>query len=694
MAAALAALALLAPHADSNPDGGPPGDPAETERRIAAAGAPAALRGRIHAALERGAAFLASRVGPDGSFDDGSAELALFFAGAPQPTGLLGALALARAGTEATRAATGRAVARLLPAGGGVHADALQSVHASALAALLVAEREASTEAAAALGDRIASLQQPDSGWWRPATPVRHPGLGLTTVPSPPPLVADIDATVWAAFGLAAAESRSGRSWAATWRRLADSLMNHQAADGGWAFGLGRGVTDAGSTAQGAAALVLAERGLRRQGAGDPDLARRIAAALDRARPVIAEDAADGLWFCGRRPGASLDRTLFLMNLAHGLALTEVREADGLPWFPPLAEALLAGQSDDGSWEGWPGALGLLAGLPRIEGVPAVDRTPGRVVATAYGILVLARSVDPPVAGAAAAPEPPPAAPEWPDPGSLPPTVRVPIAEAEEGLDWLERLLGDAAARPASIETALRFAGRACGNLEPGRDGAPPEGEAEWRRRAEQAFLRAAFLDRPAPATAAGDFRAIRILGARLLGLGGPTTAARLRRSLEARWFRSQGGIPSREEWRAAFAALARIGDDDSLAWLADEATSTDGEGPRRERGLEALRALTGFKDAPGRVRRRAAERVVQIEIAREQANAPLGSGIPVHPLARTRWAASRRWTIEALHALCRDPITGKEASDAFGAPLMTVAGFQPWISSRSRLRDAPWRDR
>ena len=693
-AAALAAIALLAPRAAPAPDGAPPGDPAETERRIAAAGAPAALRARIHGAIGRGADWLAARVAPGGGVDESDdAAMTIVLTGA-LPSNPLSALALARAGTESTRAATERAAGRLLPEKGGVRADALTSVPATALLALLAAERKTHPDVAAALGDRLATLQDPDSGWWLPASRIPPGYVGLPVGGSAPPPLPDIDATSWAAFGLAAAESGSGRSWAPTWRRLAESLLRRQAPDGGWAFGLAGGVTDPGSTAQGAAALALASRGVLRQGAGDPDLARRIAAALDRARPVIAEDAADGLWYCRRRPGADFDRTLFLMNLAHGLALADVREVDGRPWFQPLAEALLAGQSGDGSWPGTGSLLGGFAGLPGIRGLPAIRATPGSVAATAVAILVLARSVDPPVEGAADAATPPTAVSEWPDPDSVPPTVRVPIAEAEEGLDWLERLLAAPASRPASIETALRFAGRAYGNLVPGSGGAPPAGEAEWRRRAEHAFLRAAFLDRPAPAAAAGEFRGIRILAARLIGLCGPSAVARFRRALKERWFRAPAGVPSREEWRAAFASLARVGDDDSLAWLTEEALSTDDDGPRRDRGLEALRAVASFKNPPGRLRRRAAERVIQVEMEREQAASLSGSAVPLQPLARVRWAASRRWAIDALHALCRDPITGKEPLDAFGAPILTVGDFQQWVGTRSRLRDPPWRDR
>jgi hypothetical protein len=221
------------------------------------------------------------------------------------------------------------------------------------------------------------------------------------------------------------------------------------------------------------------------------------------------------------------------------------------------------------------------------------------------------------------------------------------------------------------------------GRIGDGEDGrpAPEEAVLDWHRRAEAALLRALVLGREDPATGRRSGAEAARVAALLLGMAHPRVVPGLREALEDPLFKGRGGDPERRVLAAAFAALARHGGLPSAEWLLRAALSTEGAGPRAERCLEALGAMTAFEGLDRAARRECVARIVGAFEGLEAA-APLVAGDRGFQAgAPERWALYRVPVLDALQALGRDPATGAPALDDRGNVATTVAGFRQWLT-------------
>ncbi len=622
------------------------GDPAATDRRLQRAGAGTGLRLRALESAARGAAFLRTRQRPDGTFlapGEGT-----WFAGPDTvPVDALCALALEAEGSPASRAAAARTLERLAPAAGRIPAAVRGHVHAASLVARLAVERRADPAVVAALGEALSSSQDAGSGLWFPRVLRPDVGFGtLVTVAAGKPLP-EIETAHAAALGLAAAESAGGRAPAAVWTRHLAALHRLQGADGGWRRAVGIGVSDLASTAQAMGSLVLGREALLRRGPLPPRLGEEIADSLARGRRFLREETADALWIQRSFPGGSPGRTCLLHDAEKALAFTGTADLDGLPPYESVAAVLLESQGRDGRWSG--------------GGPPADD-----LAEAAFAVLALTRASESLLADPGP-PTPPRAEPLWPEEGAPPPSTTVPLREAEEALPWLEGLVRDPRAPEDSLRRTLLFVGRAWVRPADGQDDA-------WARRAEDAFLRA--LDGPEG-----------VLAARLLRHGNVRVAAPLRRALA-------GDLPA-EVLREGFGALARLGDPESLRWLCEENLASDDSGPRFDRSREALRAIPRFAGMPGALRRSCSERILnRYEGLETAANPYAPPARKFDPSARARWVACRRFVLDALLALGRDPAGGPGPEAAGRARLTTLREYRQWLQDHADPRKAPWADR
>jgi hypothetical protein len=668
------ALALLHSPAAAASDAGHPGDVATTDQRLQRAGLNPAFRLRIHGAVQKGADWLASRQLGDGTFRR-AAPLTAEFGDDPAAVEGACALALACAGGKGHREAALRTLAWMAPPGGRIRAEVTARTRAAAMASLLAREVGADPALSQALADALAGAQDPKGGLWS-SSPGEAAAFGTIPRQGPAKRVPDLPGTRDALLGLAAAAAAGASIPPAVPRRALEALVDGP--DDGSLLATVATVMPlpAARSGQRLAALQAARDLVARTAILPPAEARDSDRALAAARRLLGDEALDGLWARGKPFLFAAAPPAWCWDVSAGAILAGMDSFDGEPWAPALAEAVLARQGGEGTWMRPTGSY---------DGDELVD--------TALAILVLVRAAEP-LAREVPPAAPPPATGPWPDPGAVPPAERVPLDAAEEALAWLEGLVRDPAARDGEVLRFLLFAGKAYERLAPG---AEPKASDDWHRRAEEAFVRAAVLEREAPARA-NDFAAVNLAAARLLGHARSRAAAPFRRALEREFGRDRRTDLPREFLRAAFESLVRVDRDGTLPWLVGpEVLSSGIEEPERRRVQEALRAAASCGRAPGEKRRDACERICGVFEGVE--GATLGFTItwrPAKPVARAaeRWFPYRRFAIEALWTLCTDPASGRPPLGNQQEYLLTVMQYRPWLREHRDLSKAPWSNR
>ncbi len=292
---AIAALAVLGSTAS--------GDYEETERRLKADGVHSALRVKIHAAIDRGVAFLVQRQAADGTFDEHSVAQGEMAGGYPRAgVTLLCALALRHAGTPPTTGPVATAVASVIdtPAQAMVERD----VYQAGIVLMLLATVPGHDAAARRLASCLAGAIDEESSWWGYLTP------GLRTDPAtgdpPQPFhqsSPNLSTSQFAALGLWAARRMGIAVPPGVWARHARSLWKAQTAEGSWPYCFSGDLAAqvpadirlsgyATGTFMGLANLLLAREAL----ADAPAFLRaRIESAIDKARVALARDGAQTL---------------------------------------------------------------------------------------------------------------------------------------------------------------------------------------------------------------------------------------------------------------------------------------------------------------------------------------------------------------------------------------------------------------
>ncbi len=293
------------------------GDYEETERRLKASGVDEALRTKIHAAIDRGVAFLVKRQAADGTFDEHSA------AGGPTAgvyprdgVTLLCALALRHAGTPPTAAPVARAAASVF--GAAPQAEVERNVYQAGTALMLLAAVPGREKAARRLASALAGALDEKPSWWG----YRTPGPTTAGATTDEPLafhddVPNLSTCQFAALGLWAARRMGIAVPPGVWARHAKSLCDTQTDDGSWLYGNGglaamlppgvppgRGIYVTG-TFMGLANLLLAREAL----ADAPAFLRtRIDAAIAKAKTALARDGSKTLRELVDPQAAALDR--------------------------------------------------------------------------------------------------------------------------------------------------------------------------------------------------------------------------------------------------------------------------------------------------------------------------------------------------------------------------------------------------
>lgn len=666
VAAVAAGAALAAPGARA--------DHEETELRLKSAGVDDDLRARIHAAIARGAKHLLRRQAPSGAFVDPRSPTGGFASDNYGHSALAG-LALAHSGGPAADAGARGVIELIAPTEDSVRASATRYVYTAGITAMLLhAARERPAVCRKIVSNLVAELD-PSTGWWGYG-PGDVLGFGRQDF-------VNLSTSQYGALGLWAGSRSSGVVPAAAWRLHLRALCAFQSEQGSWSYAPSPARPYPNGTFMGIANLVLARNALADELTDDLRVCAASEVALRRARRALDRDVRTSLeakyidyygWYAIEKACTFLD----------------LEVAGGVRWYVAGALRLLEAQNDDGSWGGGTMSIGG-------TGLPSTVRD-GDIVSTSFALLFLLRAsttfhpITPRRTDAPGATTPSSVVVEdrrARGPAAEPPPAPVAWSRAVAAVDaieaWSRRVRGGA----DDVVPAIDEAGRALRRLEadPAPAGLTPDAalarETEflaattaWRARAAAALV--------AVIAARDDEPAVR--AARALARGPRSASPALRRAIDHRWVAGGvSGVP-RELIETGLAAVAALGDDDSLPWLAARVTAN--RSPNEVRGTRAaLGALAAFDGGAPATRLAAAARVARALADLERGADAADPEDPASWIDDVHWRAIGARAITALESLCRDVETGAAAIGPDGAPPTNVAEFGVWIDAARRRR-------
>ncbi|MEM8885042.1 MAG: hypothetical protein AAGD14_13300 [Planctomycetota bacterium] len=651
----------------------------ETEHRLKAAGVDAALRKRIHTAIDRAVAHLVSKQRANGSWaPQRPANMRTWHP--PEAETVYASLALRHAGTPHARAAVRRGLKWLVPPDSLGRKNLHRHLYIAGPMLMLLQIERSHRDVALAITEAIEESQRKKSGWWGYLT---FKKFGVETEFQAKD-AANLSTTQFAALGLWADDRMRGRSHVGVWSKHLESLVARQQSDGSWAYApFGPGRSYPCGTFMGTANLLLAMQGSGRALQLQPDLAARANAAKRRAIEALQRDGAAyvrrfaGAGDADGRVAGAARSYYTLYALEKACLFADLETLGDVRWYVEGAEALCATQRENGSWK---------------PAMPNEVRS-GSTIDTCFALLFLLRAsqayhpttprdVDfekTPVSGGTKKVEDEKPVEEKPELRDSP--RRTSVADAFATLDALRKRLGSKSPKglPKSAEIlALR-------GLWEEVQGTADDVE-RWREAATEFALTLAVHPPRKHESFTAPWDALQIAALQFLNV-----TRRLR--ADDLWFRVERGPLKARKWEPSdaywhtliFGLFPVLGGDQSAHRLLD--TFLDLRESRTSQAISVLRGLREYRGLKPRTR---------YELTREIITRFEGMESKAGAL-RFNSSESRRWRVVGADVLAtlahftRDGKTGMAARTRKGKPLTTVAQYRIWIGRRWNVKQPPW---
>jgi len=622
-------------------------DYAETEQRLKAAGVDAALRKRVHSAIDRAAMFLVSTQKKDGSWKPSGVT----WRHPAEAETVYAALALRHAGTPPTRAPVRHALAWLIPEGSRGRRGIARHVYTAGPMAMLLQANGSHEKFAVAYGDAIAGAQR-QHGWWDYATSVKSSGGGIRKQTLFDAKVENLSTSQFGALGLWAADRVRGAPSRPIWRKHLASMVKLQMRSGSWRYAP-KPPYDAGGygyytgTFMGVANLLLAEagtRGARRDkklAAKLPEAKRRAMFALERDAPAflqLFEASATGHAYYG------------LYALEKAAIFSDREVLGGVRWYVEGATMLCDRQDKDGSWTRRNLIDTSFALLFLLRASKSYHPTTPRDVEQRRG----------PVSGGE--PKPPPKEPAKPAP--------IPVAQATKQVAQLEKALH--ARRVAELpkpedvlaiaETDVRIEGDA-------------KQIAAWRKRWTKLLWRLLAAAPRGSLALRERWDALQVAGAQVLARTGRGVAKATRGVLERGPLKNKRWQPSAAWWNAVLSELyAATATPKSMQWLVDELAHAD------IRHLDRLAAtLQSVRAVAPKLPLKARKALVKKLLIRFEGKETEYTRRPNGSRTELDWDSYGALVISTLRTLTRDPKTGAYPAAERAKPISGTEHYRDW---------------
>ncbi len=208
-----------------------------------------------------------------------------------------------------------------------------------------------------------------------------------------------------------------------------------------------------------------------------------------------------------------------------------------------------------------------------------------------------------------------------------------------------------------------------------------------FRRSAERLFLEALRLQKIERRSERNLRDDVNIQAAQILGAtGNPQVASKIQNVLETTIFKAQHEV-SMQLLVECFAALARIGDEDSLEWMVKEFTHGK-RSPRSsvDRLVAAQKAMIVFdrERVPGALRYELVREMIKTYAGVESQASQSSTDVPIQA-AKVFWNRIGSDAVKVVQYFSFDP------QDEDGEVLATMHEYQEWFRDHKNPRKPPW---
>ena len=206
----------------------------------------------------------------------------------------------------------------------------------------------------------------------------------------------------------------------------------------------------------------------------------------------------------------------------------------------------------------------------------------------------------------------------------------------------------------------------------------------KFKKDAEKLFIKALKLQKIHASTNRNIRDDVNVKAAQIIGDTGTQKLAKaVQKAIDTTFFKAKYDVPTqlREE---AFAALGKLNDMDSLAWMLDEFVHT--KETEAEWMSAAHKAMVLFTDVPGKLRHAIVQDMVKTYAGLETQAKQNSPDVKIQA-AKRLWDQIKNDVIKVVQYFAGAPLNDE------GEALATMEEFARWFRAHKKPNRAPWKD-